>query len=65
MRAMTTESAPDYDCLTAMSLSSSECIGRSTFQYLASEGEALVYGVRSHKVLAFGKGPFTHTRQRF
>jgi general stress protein 26 len=27
--------------------------------------EALVYGVTPTKVLAFGKGPFTHTRYRF
>ena len=28
-------------------------------------GEALVYGVRPTKVLAFGKGTFSHTRYRF
>lgn len=28
-------------------------------------GEALVYAVAPRKVLAFGKGPFTHTRHRF
>jgi nitroimidazol reductase NimA-like FMN-containing flavoprotein (pyridoxamine 5'-phosphate oxidase superfamily) len=28
-------------------------------------GEALVYGVRPGKVLAFGKGTFTHTTHRF
>ena len=28
-------------------------------------GEALVYGVRPRKVLAFGKGTFTHTTHRF
>ena len=27
--------------------------------------EVLVYGVTPTKVLAFGKGPFTHTRYRF
>jgi hypothetical protein len=34
--------------------------------FLHGDGnEALVYGVRPTKVLAFGKGPFTHTRYRF
>jgi hypothetical protein len=28
-------------------------------------GDALVYGVHPNKVMAFGKGPFTHTTHRF
>lgn len=33
--------------------------------FRAGQGEALVFAVRPAKVLAFGKGPFTHTRHRF
>ncbi len=28
-------------------------------------GDALVFAVRPTKVLAFGKGPYTHTRHQF
>jgi general stress protein 26 len=33
--------------------------------FLHDAGEAQVYGVAPTKVLAFGKGPFSHTRYRF
>jgi general stress protein 26 len=38
-------------------------VGDGVFRH--EVGEALVYAVTPTKVLAFGKGPFTHTRYRF
>ena len=35
------------------------------FEHDESEGIALVFAVRPTKVLAFGKGPFSHTRHLF
>jgi general stress protein 26 len=34
------------------------------FHHDGDDGEALVFAVRPHKVLAFGKSPFSHTRFR-
>jgi PPOX class probable F420-dependent enzyme len=39
--------------------------GDGAFQHADEEGVALVYAVRPTKVLAFGKGAFSHTRHRF
>jgi general stress protein 26 len=35
------------------------------FRHAGGEGDALVYAVAPTKVLAFGKGKFSHTRHRF
>ena len=39
--------------------------GGGVFRHPDGPGEALVYRVESKKVLAFGKGTFSHTRHRF
>jgi hypothetical protein len=38
-------------------------VGEDGFRH--EEGTALVFAVRPAKVLAFGKGSFSHTRHRF
>ena len=41
-------------------------VGDGVFQDTGGGGEALVFGVRPAKVLAFGKGsPYSQTRYRF
>lgn len=40
-------------------------LGDGAFRHDGSDDPALVFAVRPTKVLAFGKGTFSHTRHRF
>jgi hypothetical protein len=40
-------------------------VGKDSFLHPGSRGRAMVFAVTPGKVLAFGKGKFTHTSHRF